>query len=54
MSEKPVNLNWGPIMKHINESHYDFFQNGGWSFLGGAGTAEVRIVFTLHFFPDIT
>ncbi|KAF8350878.1 FACT complex subunit SPT16 [Amanita rubescens] len=36
----PVNLNWGPIMKHINESPYDFFQNGGWSFLGGAGNAE--------------
>ncbi|KAK2467068.1 hypothetical protein APHAL10511_001326 [Amanita phalloides] len=40
MSEGPVNLNWGPIMKHINESPYDFFQNGGWSFLGGAGGAE--------------
>ncbi|KAF8228962.1 FACT complex subunit SPT16 [Tricholoma matsutake] len=39
MSEGPVNLNWGPIMKHINESPYDFFQQGGWSFLGGAGGA---------------
>lgn len=45
MSDGPVNLNWGPIMKHINESPYDFFQNGGWSFLGGAGAAEVRIIF---------
>ncbi|TFK42772.1 FACT complex subunit SPT16 [Crucibulum laeve] len=40
MSEGPVNLNWGPIMKHINESPYEFFQQGGWSFLGGAGGAE--------------
>ncbi|KAJ3572801.1 hypothetical protein NP233_g2845 [Leucocoprinus birnbaumii] len=40
MSEGPVNLNWGPIMKHVNENPYDFFQNGGWSFLGGAGGAE--------------
>ena len=41
MSEGPVNLNWGPIMKHINESPYEFFQQGGWSFLGGAGGAAV-------------
>ncbi|KAF9001953.1 FACT complex subunit SPT16 [Cyathus striatus] len=40
MSEGPVNLNWGPIMKHINESPYEFFQQGGWSFLGGAGGGE--------------
>ncbi len=42
MSEGPVNLNWGPIMKTINESPHDFFQQGGWSFLGGAGGEEVR------------
>lgn len=42
MSEGPVNLNWAPIMKHINESPHEFFQQGGWSFLGGAGGAEVR------------
>jgi len=41
MSEGPVNLNWGPIMKHINESPFEFFQQGGWSFLGGAGGVEV-------------
>ncbi|PFH49104.1 hypothetical protein AMATHDRAFT_195429 [Amanita thiersii Skay4041] len=40
MSEGPVNLNWGPIMKQINESPYEFFQQGGWSFLGGSGGAE--------------
>ena len=34
MSEGPVNLNWAPIMKTVNESPYDFFQHGGWSFLG--------------------
>jgi hypothetical protein len=43
MSEGPVNLNWGPIMKHINESPYEFFQQGGWNFLGGAGGAVVSI-----------
>ncbi|KAF9072976.1 FACT complex subunit SPT16 [Rhodocollybia butyracea] len=35
MAEGPVNLNWGPIMKHINESPYEFFQGGGWTFLSG-------------------
>lgn len=40
MSEGPVNLNWGPIMKHINENPYEFFQGGGWSFLGSTGGAE--------------
>ncbi|KIK06643.1 hypothetical protein K443DRAFT_674303 [Laccaria amethystina LaAM-08-1] len=40
MSEGPVNLNWGPIMKHINESPHEFFQQGGWTFLGGAAGVE--------------
>lgn len=40
LAEGPVNLNWGPIMKTINESPYDFFQQGGWSFLGGTGGDE--------------
>ncbi|KAG6812757.1 hypothetical protein H0H92_000672 [Tricholoma furcatifolium] len=43
MSEGPVNLNWGPIMKHINESPYEFFQQGGWTFLGGPGGAEAHV-----------
>ncbi|KAJ7314893.1 FACT complex subunit-domain-containing protein [Mycena albidolilacea] len=34
MTESPVNLNWGPIMKTINDSPYNLFQGGGWSFLG--------------------
>ncbi|KAK0240626.1 hypothetical protein EDD85DRAFT_767214, partial [Armillaria nabsnona] len=32
--EGPVDLNWGPIMKYINENPYEFFHNGGWSFFG--------------------
>lgn len=37
LSESTLNLSWGPIMKTINESPYDFFQQGGWSFLGSGG-----------------
>jgi nucleosome binding factor SPN SPT16 subunit len=45
LGEGPVNLNWGPIMKTINESPHDFFQQGGWrSFLGG-GDADVSSQF---------
>lgn len=40
LSEGPVNLNWGPIMKTINESPYEFFKEGGWTFLGGGGGGE--------------
>jgi len=40
MSEGPVNLSWGTIMKHINENPNEFFMQGGWSFLGGAGGVE--------------
>ncbi|EIN07653.1 FACT complex subunit SPT16 [Punctularia strigosozonata HHB-11173 SS5] len=40
LAEGPVNLNWGPIMKTINDSPYDFFQHGGWSFLGGSAGGE--------------
>ncbi|KAI0080592.1 FACT complex subunit SPT16 [Panus rudis PR-1116 ss-1] len=29
LAEGPVNLNWGPIMKTINEDPYEFFQGGG-------------------------
>lgn len=34
-------MNWGPIMKTINDDPYDFFQQGGWSFLGGTAVEEV-------------
>ncbi|KAI0282167.1 FACT complex subunit SPT16 [Russula aff. rugulosa BPL654] len=37
LAEGPVNLNWGPIMKTINDSPFDFFRGGGWTFLGGTG-----------------
>ncbi|KAI0273829.1 FACT complex subunit SPT16 [Gloeopeniophorella convolvens] len=40
IAEGPVNLNWGPIMKTINDSPYDFFREGGWTFLGGTGGEE--------------
>ena len=42
MSEGPVNLNWGPIMKQINESPHDFFHTGGWTFLGSGDDNDVR------------
>ncbi|CAK5279482.1 unnamed protein product [Mycena citricolor] len=42
MTESPVNLNWGPIMKTINDSPHDFFRDGGWSFLGRGNGADVR------------
>ncbi|KAI0086290.1 FACT complex subunit SPT16 [Irpex rosettiformis] len=40
LAEGPVNLNWGPIMKTINDNPYDFFQQGGWTFLGGTAVEE--------------
>ncbi|KAJ7074321.1 FACT complex subunit SPT16 [Mycena amicta] len=40
MAESPVNFNWGPIMKTINEDAHGFFQNGGWSFLGRGNGAD--------------
>ncbi|GAA5890025.1 hypothetical protein JCM5296_004746 [Sporobolomyces johnsonii] len=33
-SEGPVNLNWQAIMKTVNDDPYEFFKEGGWSFLG--------------------
>ncbi|KAG9016211.1 FACT complex subunit spt16 [Tulasnella sp. JGI-2019a] len=40
LAEGPVNLNWSNIMKNVNESPYEFFKEGGWSFLGGTGGGE--------------
>ncbi|GAA5943636.1 hypothetical protein JCM10213_008931 [Rhodosporidiobolus nylandii] len=34
-TEGPVNLNWQAIMKTVNDDPYDFFKEGGWSFLQG-------------------
>merc|ERR1712230_17461 len=32
-SEGPVNLNWPQIMKTVTEDPYEFYREGGWSFL---------------------
>ncbi|KDQ13142.1 hypothetical protein BOTBODRAFT_66895 [Botryobasidium botryosum FD-172 SS1] len=37
LAEGPVNLNWSQIMKTINDNPYEFFKDGGWSFLSGGG-----------------
>ncbi|KAI1312608.1 FACT complex subunit spt16 [Mortierella claussenii] len=38
--EGPVNLNWGPIMKTIQEDPAEFYRDGGWSFLAIESDAE--------------
>ena len=53
LSEGPVNLNWGPIMKTINEDPYEFFQQGGWSFLGGSAGGEEVCAGNLSSVPDL-
>lgn len=30
VTEGAVNLNWGAIMKTINDDPYGFFEDGGW------------------------
>jgi len=40
LAEGPVNLNWNPIMKHVNENPYEFFSTGGWGFLGAPNGEE--------------
>ncbi|TIA85374.1 hypothetical protein E3P99_04014 [Wallemia hederae] len=40
LSEGPASLNWGAVMKTVNEDPKDFFESGGWSFLGGSGDAN--------------
>ncbi|GBF65273.1 FACT complex subunit [Trichophyton mentagrophytes] len=39
-SEGPLNLSWGAIMKTVTSDPYGFFQDGGWSFLGGDSDSE--------------
>jgi nucleosome binding factor SPN SPT16 subunit len=41
LAEGPVNLNWNPIMKHVNENPYEFFSTGGWGFLGASNGEDV-------------
>lgn len=38
--EGPVNLNWGPIMKTIQDDPAEFYKEGGWSFLAVESDAE--------------
>ncbi|TIC59714.1 FACT complex subunit SPT16 [Wallemia mellicola] len=40
ISEGPASLNWSAVMKTVNEDPKDFFESGGWSFLGGSGDQE--------------
>ncbi|KAI8987435.1 FACT complex subunit-domain-containing protein [Mycotypha africana] len=39
-TEGPVNLNWGMIMKTVNDDPGEFFRNGGWGFLGEGSDEE--------------
>ncbi|GMF06295.1 unnamed protein product [Ambrosiozyma monospora] len=39
-SEGTVNLNWGTIMKTIQADPYQFFVDGGWTFLTGSGDSD--------------
>lgn len=49
--EGPVNLNWGMIMKTVNEDPVEFFKNGGWNFLGQ--DSDVRQHALKKFVPNI-
>jgi nucleosome binding factor SPN SPT16 subunit len=49
MSESPVNLAWGQIMKTINDNPYQFFKDGGWRFLVGGDGDAVYFVTSLIF-----
>ena len=40
ISEGPVNLAWGQIMKTVNDDPYEFYESGGWGFLTGGNDSE--------------
>ncbi|KAK6455276.1 global regulator of transcription [Scheffersomyces xylosifermentans] len=40
LSEGQMNLNWGAILKTVQADPYQFFADGGWSILTGAGDSE--------------
>ncbi|EGW35753.1 global regulator of transcription [Spathaspora passalidarum NRRL Y-27907] len=40
ISEGQMNLNWGTIMKTVQSDPYQFFVDGGWSFLTGEGDSD--------------
>jgi nucleosome binding factor SPN SPT16 subunit len=39
-TEGPLNLNWGTIMKTVAADPYNFFADGGWSFLAVESDSE--------------
>jgi nucleosome binding factor SPN SPT16 subunit len=39
-TEGPVNLNWGMIMKTVNDDPGEFYRNGGWNILGSGSDDE--------------
>lgn len=39
-SEGPVNLQWPTIMKTVTSDPHQFFEDGGWSFLGGGEDSD--------------
>jgi nucleosome binding factor SPN SPT16 subunit len=39
-TEGPVNLNWGMIMKTVNDDTGEFYRNGGWNILGTGSDDE--------------
>jgi Nucleosome binding factor SPN, SPT16 subunit len=40
LSEGQMNLNWATIMKTVQSDPYQFFADGGWSFLTGSGDSD--------------
>jgi nucleosome binding factor SPN SPT16 subunit len=40
LSEGPVNLSWNAIMKTVNEDPYQFYEDGGWTFLTGGDVSD--------------
>ena len=40
ISEGPASLNWSAVMKTVNEDPKDFFESGGWSFLGTGDNSD--------------
>jgi nucleosome binding factor SPN SPT16 subunit len=43
LSEGPVNLSWNAIMKTVNEDPYQFYEDGGWTFLTGGDVSDPRL-----------
>jgi nucleosome binding factor SPN SPT16 subunit len=41
LSEGPVNLSWNAIMKTVNDDPYQFYEDGGWTFLTGGDVSDL-------------